>query len=202
MKAVAFWRVLVAGGLDEAEARKRSNAFASAVKAGIGSGRFELRGFGAFTVRQRAARTGRNPVTGQPIAIPARVAVAFKPSPNLKKKLAGSTEELSIKTPDRDLQWTAMELVKALLTGGDEAQVKVEGLGTFRKALRAARTGRNPATGEEIQIAASSAVLFKADPSLSSLVPGGAAAGSSGSGADDGDEDADDADEGDEDDDA
>lgn len=189
MKAVAFWRVLVAGGLDEAEARKRTNAFASAVKAGIGSGRFELRGFGAFTVKQRAARTGRNPVTGQPIAIPARAAVAFKPSPNLKKKLAGSAEELSIKTPDRDLQWTAMELVKALLTGGDDAQVKVEGLGTFRKALRAARTGRNPATGEEIQIAASSAVLFKADPSLSSLAPG-AVAGATG--GEEGDEDEDD----------
>ena len=195
MKAVAFWRVLVAGGLDEAEARKRSNAFASAVKAGIGSGRFELRGFGAFTVKQRAARTGRNPVTGEPISIPARTAVAFKPSPNLKKKLAGASEELQIKTPDRDLQWIASELVKALDKGGDEAQVKVEGLGTFRKALRSARTGRNPATGEEIQIAASSAVLFKADPSLASLAPATAGGASSDEGDEDEDDDAGDEDE-------
>lgn len=192
MKAVNLWRVLVQAGLEEAEARKRSDAFASAVKAGIGSGRFEVRGFGAFVIRQRAARAGRNPMTGEPIAIAAKTAAAFKASPGLKKALTG--EPAAVKTPDKDLQWTVLELIKALATGGDEASVKVDGLGTFRKALRAARTGRNPMTGEAIQIAASAAVLFKADPGLLGSAPA-AAAGAAGAaeGAEDEDEELDEA---------
>jgi DNA-binding protein HU-beta len=41
-------------------------------------------GFGTFTRKQRAARTGRNPVTGEPIAIKASKTVGFRPSDNLK----------------------------------------------------------------------------------------------------------------------
>lgn len=43
-----------------------------------------LIGFGTFTVRERAARTGKNPQTGQPLAIPASKTVAFKPGKGLK----------------------------------------------------------------------------------------------------------------------
>jgi DNA-binding protein HU-beta len=39
-----------------------------------------LRGFGTFTAREHAARTGRNPRTGEQIAIPARTAVSFRAS--------------------------------------------------------------------------------------------------------------------------
>jgi len=38
----------------------------------------ELRGLGTFTVRQRAARTGRNPKTGAEIDVPARKVPFFK----------------------------------------------------------------------------------------------------------------------------
>jgi DNA-binding protein HU-beta len=41
-------------------------------------------GFGTFTVRDRAARTGRNPQTGQPIDIPAAKIPAFKAGKALK----------------------------------------------------------------------------------------------------------------------
>jgi DNA-binding protein HU-beta len=41
-------------------------------------------GFGTFTKKQRAARTGRNPVTGEPIPIKASKTVGFKPSDSLK----------------------------------------------------------------------------------------------------------------------
>ena len=37
-----------------------------------------LPGFGKFTTKQRAARTGRNPQTGAPIEIPSTISVAFK----------------------------------------------------------------------------------------------------------------------------
>lgn len=46
-------------------------------------------GFGTFEVRARAARTGRNPQTGEPIAIAAATVPAFKPAAALKKSVNG-----------------------------------------------------------------------------------------------------------------
>ncbi len=43
--------------------------------------------------------------------------------------------------------------------GGDE-QVKIAGFGTYKVAKRKARVGRNPRTGEQIQIGASQKVKF------------------------------------------
>lgn len=60
--------------------------------AGIGRGikkdkRFQVPGFGTFTVRSRKARKGRNPQTGAAITIKASRTVGFKPAPDLKKGL-------------------------------------------------------------------------------------------------------------------
>jgi integration host factor subunit beta len=41
--------------------------------------RVDLRGFGSFRLRQRQARTGRNPRTGDPVPIPAKQVPAFTP---------------------------------------------------------------------------------------------------------------------------
>lgn len=46
-----------------------------------------LVGFGTFLVRERTARTGRNPQTGEPVAIAASKAPAFKPGKALKEAL-------------------------------------------------------------------------------------------------------------------
>lgn len=46
--------------------------------------RFQLVDFGTFEVRERAARTGRNPATGEVIEIPASKGVGFKAGKNLK----------------------------------------------------------------------------------------------------------------------
>lgn len=51
------------------------------------SGRYSHPGFGTFTVKTRAARTGRNPRTGDSIQIPESRTVSFKPAPELKKAL-------------------------------------------------------------------------------------------------------------------
>ncbi len=48
-------------------------------------GRVQLTGFGTFEVRSRAARTGRNPKTGEAVAIPATRSAAFKPGKALKE---------------------------------------------------------------------------------------------------------------------
>ncbi|TXM97109.1 MULTISPECIES: HU family DNA-binding protein [unclassified Methylobacterium] len=47
----------------------------------------ELRGFGMFEVRERDARTGRNPRTGQTVAIEARSAIYFKPGKGMQARL-------------------------------------------------------------------------------------------------------------------
>lgn len=44
-----------------------------------------LMGFGTFSVKRSAARTGRNPKTGETVAISARNTPAFKASAQLKK---------------------------------------------------------------------------------------------------------------------
>ena len=48
-----------------------------------------LVGFGTFLQRSRAARTGKNPQTGQPIQIAASNTVAFKPGKALKDAVNG-----------------------------------------------------------------------------------------------------------------
>ncbi len=45
----------------------------------------ELRGFGSFRVRERGARRGRNPKTGDPVSIPAKRVPYFKPGKELKE---------------------------------------------------------------------------------------------------------------------
>jgi integration host factor subunit beta len=49
--------------------------------------RVELRGFGAFEVRERDARSARNPKTGEKVAVEARAKVHFKPSTTLQARL-------------------------------------------------------------------------------------------------------------------
>jgi DNA-binding protein HU-beta len=49
--------------------------------------RIDLRGFGAFAVRESAARTGRNPQTGAPIQIEARRVPTFKAGKELRDKV-------------------------------------------------------------------------------------------------------------------
>ena len=56
--------------------------------------KIELRGFGSFRVRERGARRGRNPKTGDPVDIPAKRVPYFKPGKELK--------ELINEEPDAD----------------------------------------------------------------------------------------------------
>ena len=49
--------------------------------------RFAWPGFGTFTVRERSAREGRNPQTGEVMVLAASRTVAFRPAPSLKREL-------------------------------------------------------------------------------------------------------------------
>ena len=50
-------------------------------------GRIELRGFGAFSTREREARTGRNPRTGEAVDVPAKRVPYFKPGKEMRNAL-------------------------------------------------------------------------------------------------------------------
>lgn len=50
-------------------------------------GRFEIRGFGSFSVRIRPARQGRNPRTGEEVQVPEKAVVYFRPGNELKERV-------------------------------------------------------------------------------------------------------------------
>lgn len=50
-------------------------------------GRVELRGFGAFSTRERGARQGRNPRTGEAVAVPNKRVPYFKPGKDMRERL-------------------------------------------------------------------------------------------------------------------
>ena len=53
--------------------------------------RVELRGFGAFTVKRRASRVGRNPRTGAAVAVDEKFVPFFKTGKELRERLNGKT---------------------------------------------------------------------------------------------------------------
>ncbi len=78
----------VAEGADisKAKAAQAVDAVIEAVKTSLKKGDdVRLVGFGTFTVAKRAATTGRNPRTGEPIKIPASKQPKFKAGKELKE---------------------------------------------------------------------------------------------------------------------
>ena len=64
------------------------NTVLAGIQEGVGGdGTVSLAGFGSWNLRQRAARTGRNPQTGEAIQIKASKTVAFKPAKGWKDQL-------------------------------------------------------------------------------------------------------------------
>ena len=53
--------------------------------------RVDLRGFGSFRLRQRQARTGRNPRTGAPVPIPAKQVPTFTPGKAFQEQVQPET---------------------------------------------------------------------------------------------------------------
>ncbi|WP_394730363.1 integration host factor subunit beta [Altererythrobacter sp. GH1-8] len=53
----------------------------------VEGGRVELRGFGAFSTREREARQGRNPRTGQTVSVPSKRVPFFKAGKEMRRRL-------------------------------------------------------------------------------------------------------------------
>lgn len=72
--------------------RKEADTMVSAILEGMVESlrrgeKIELRGFGSFRIRQRNARTGRNPRTGARVHVPAKRIPYFKPGRDLRQGL-------------------------------------------------------------------------------------------------------------------
>ena len=77
-----------------------------------------------------------------------------------KKQLVGKiSSSLSLSKADAERTFDGITDIILSCLKGDE-QVKIAGFGTYKVAKRKARVGRNPRTGEQIQIAASQKVKF------------------------------------------
>ena len=73
--------------------------FESVIKALRDGDKLEVRGFGSFRVRQRNARVGRNPKTGEKVEVPAKRVPYFKPSKELKDLINDGTIAAPSATP-------------------------------------------------------------------------------------------------------
>lgn len=69
----------------KAHAERAVNAFLAAVEQGLQKDQsVQIVGFGTFTVKNRSARIGRNPKTGEPMPIAASRTVGFRPGTGLR----------------------------------------------------------------------------------------------------------------------
>lgn len=84
----------------------------------------------------------------------------------LARKIA-TEKEITIKAATEAIE-TVVNTIADTLVDGEE--IKIAGFGTFSVVERAAREGRNPATGETIQIEASKSPKFKASKTLKDAV--------------------------------
>lgn len=88
---------------------------------------------------------------------------------NKTELISAMAEKAEISKKDAEKALTAFTNVIAdALVDGDKVQLV--GFGTFEVVERAARTGRNPQTGETIEIAASKSPKFKAGKALKDAV--------------------------------
>nr|WP_305883040.1 HU family DNA-binding protein [Halobellus rarus] len=180
-------------GLRNSEMEKVLDEFINATTKALRQGDSAvLVGFGAFSISKRSARTGRSPGSGNGPAD--NSLVAFDSCPEFAAALdlnPGKGDEASAKCRDADVVIDAEYIASQTDSKLSEADAKraldafinattkalkkgdrlsLGGFGSFSISKRSARTGRNPQTGKEIQIAAKNVVKFKAGAELSKAV--------------------------------
>ncbi len=196
-KAELIEQIASQAGLSKADTERALDTFTNATtKALEKSESAVLVGFGVFSISKRSARTGRNPQSKR--RHPADSPVTFGSCPEFAAALdlnPGKGDEASAKCRDADViidaeyladetgrdsesrlsKADAKRAIDAFINVTTEALKKGDrlsliGFGSFSISKRSARTGRNPQTGKEIQIAAKNVVKFKAGAELSKAV--------------------------------
>jgi integration host factor subunit beta len=98
-KADLVDKVTALGDLTRRDGEVIVDTLFEAVIGALKSGdKIEIRGFGSFRTRQRNARTGRNPKTGDKVDVPAKRVPFFKPSKELRDSVNPSTATKKTKT--------------------------------------------------------------------------------------------------------
>lgn len=88
---------------------------------------------------------------------------------NKSELVAAIAEQAGLTKKDAEAALSAVTgAIEAALVKGDKVQLT--GFGTFETRKRAARTGKNPQTGEAIKIAASTVPAFKAGKALKDAI--------------------------------
>ena len=88
MNKTELINAIAAEGLSKKDAEKALNAMTGAIGDALAKGEaVQLMGFGTFSVKERAAREGRNPRTGETVKIAASKVPAFKAGKALKDKV-------------------------------------------------------------------------------------------------------------------
>ena len=87
--------------------------------------RVELRNFGVFEVKKRAARKARNPKTGEQVLVPARFVVTFKPGKEMEQRVKTIDEDNRFKEsgfmPDAKAELDSLIERQPLQEPGDSA---------------------------------------------------------------------------------
>jgi DNA-binding protein HU-beta len=123
----------------------------------------------ATAAASKAAAAPPAPAANKAAATPAKKETTAQPTVTLKHlaaTLAGMHE--AAKKDSEKFLGDFVDLVVKHLKKGD--RIRIGGLGIFQVKKRAARKGRNPATGEEIKIKASKKVAFRAAKELKEAV--------------------------------
>jgi DNA-binding protein HU-beta len=81
--------------------------------------------------------------------------------------------EITLTAARDEVKWFFDTLSSALATGDE---VRIHGFGAFKTAQRAARTGRNPRTGETVKVPARRVVRFSASTTLTESLKSSAGA--------------------------
>jgi DNA-binding protein HU-beta len=122
--------------------------------------------------RGKAGAKVVSPATAKPAAKAKGAAAGKAPAVaaiSLKQMAAGLAESHDL--PKRQVETMLGEFVQTFaehLTKG--TKIRINGLGIFQVRSRAARLGRNPATGEQIQIKASKKIAFRPAKELKEAV--------------------------------
>ena len=86
--------------LTHAQAERVVNRILEEISVALQRGdRVELRGFGAFSVRHRPARQGRNPRTGETVSVKAKTVPFFKAGKELRERVDASSERKNSNGP-------------------------------------------------------------------------------------------------------
>lgn len=84
-KTTLIMKIAEKAGLEKKQADAALNAFTETITEALQAGeKVQLMGFGTFEVKERAARVGRNPATGEPTNIAAKKIPTFKAGKGLK----------------------------------------------------------------------------------------------------------------------